>query len=183
MLWGNRTQEKWLWVIRNWFRRKERNIKREEVGSGKKSRLHSCSRESTLSLGVERKSDQSCTGCSAFLHFRHFPWLPLMAGHMTGTSVFFIPKYNLTEESRVSLFLASVQFSWVAQSCLTLWDPMNRSTLGLPVHHQLPEFTQTHVQWVGDGIQPSHPLSSPSSLHQKNLILVVGLQSHLRNES
>ena len=56
----------------------------------------------------------------------------------------------------------SVQFSSVTQSCLTLCDPMNRSTPGLPVHHQLPEFTQTHVHWVGDAIQPSHPLSSPS---------------------
>ena len=55
-----------------------------------------------------------------------------------------------------------VQFSSVAQSCLTLWDPMNCSTPGLPVHHQLPEFTQTHVHWVSDAIQPSHPLSSPS---------------------
>ena len=55
-----------------------------------------------------------------------------------------------------------VQFSSVAQSCLTLCDPMNRSTPGLPVHHQLPEFTQTHVHQVGDAIQPSHPLSSPS---------------------
>ena len=57
----------------------------------------------------------------------------------------------------------SVQFSSVAQSCLTLRDPMNHSTPGLPVHHQLPEFTQTHVNWVSDAIQPSHPLSSPSS--------------------
>ena len=55
-----------------------------------------------------------------------------------------------------------VQFSSVAQSCLTLCDPMNRSTPGLPVHHQLPEFTQTHIHRVGDAIQPSHPLSSPS---------------------
>ena len=55
-----------------------------------------------------------------------------------------------------------IQFSSVAQSCLTLWDPMNRSTPSLPVHHQLPEFTQTHVHRVGDSIQPSHPLSSPS---------------------
>ena len=55
-----------------------------------------------------------------------------------------------------------IQFSSVAQSCLTLCDPMNRSTPGLPVHHQLPEFTQTHVHRVSDAIQPSHPLSSPS---------------------
>ena len=54
------------------------------------------------------------------------------------------------------------QFSSVAQLCPTLCNPMNRSTPGLPVHHQLPEFTQTHVHWVGDAIQPSHPLVSPS---------------------
>ena len=57
-------------------------------------------------------------------------------------------------------YLPSVQFSSVAQSCLTLCDPMNRSTPGLPVHHQLLEFTQTHVHRVSDAIQPSHPLSS-----------------------
>ena len=56
----------------------------------------------------------------------------------------------------------SNQFSSVAQSCPTLWDPKNCSTPGLPVHHQLPESTQTHVRWVGDAIQPSPPLSSPS---------------------
>ena len=61
-----------------------------------------------------------------------------------------------------SSIFSSVQFSSVAQSCPTLCDPMNRSTPGLPVHHQLPEFTQTHVHPVGDAIQPSHPLSSPS---------------------
>ena len=55
-----------------------------------------------------------------------------------------------------------VQFSSVAQSCPTLCDRMNRSTPGLPVHHQLPEFTQTHVHQVSDAIQSSHPLSSPS---------------------
>ena len=55
-----------------------------------------------------------------------------------------------------------LQFSSVAQLCPTLCDPMNRSTPGLPVHHQLPEFTQIHVHRVGDTIQPSHPLSSPS---------------------
>ena len=67
---------------------------------------------------------------------------------------------------------ACYQFSSVAQLCPTLCDPMNCSTPGLPVHHQLPEFTQTHVHRVSDSIQPSHPLSSPSppafnlSLHQ-----------------
>ena len=55
-----------------------------------------------------------------------------------------------------------MQFNSVAQSCPILCDPMDCSTPGLPVHHQLPEFTQTHVHWVGDAIQPSHPLLSPS---------------------
>ena len=54
------------------------------------------------------------------------------------------------------------QIRSVTQLCPTLCDPMNRSTPGLPVHHQLPEFTQTHVHRVSDAIQPSHPLSSPS---------------------
>ena len=61
----------------------------------------------------------------------------------------------------LSLLSHSVQFSSVTQSSPTLCDPMNCSMPGLPVHHQLPEFTQTHVHRVGDAIQPSHPLSSP----------------------
>ena len=56
----------------------------------------------------------------------------------------------------------SLSVSAVAQLCPTLYNPMNRSTSGLPVHHQLPEFTHTHIHWVGDAIQPSHSLSSPS---------------------
>ena len=85
------------------------------------------------------------------------------------------------------------QFSSVAQSCPTLCDPMNCSMPGLPVHHQLLESTQTHVHWVGDAIQPSHPLSSPSppalnlsqhqslfqwvsSLHQVAKVLTFQLQ-------
>ena len=68
------------------------------------------------------------------------------------------PKQNKPKAKHPS----SVQFSSVTQSCLTLCDPMNHSMPGLPVHHQLPEFTRTHVHRVGDAIQPSHPLSSPS---------------------
>ena len=61
-----------------------------------------------------------------------------------------------------SRYMCSIQFSSVTQSCLTLCDPMNHSTPGLLVHHQLPELTQIHVLRVGDAIQPSHPLSYPS---------------------
>ena len=60
------------------------------------------------------------------------------------------------------MVLSSVQVSSVTQSCLTLCNPMDCSTPGLPFHHQLPEFTQAHVHWVGDAIQPSHSLSSSS---------------------
>ena len=62
----------------------------------------------------------------------------------------------------IKIIYTALQFSSVAQSCPTLCDPMNRSTPGLPVHHQLLEFTQIHVHRVGDAIQPSHPQSSPS---------------------
>ena len=68
----------------------------------------------------------------------------------------------IKKETILKWLSQGVQFSSVAQSCPTLCDPMNCSTPGLPVHHQLPEFTQTHVHWVGDAIQPFHPLSSPS---------------------
>ena len=60
------------------------------------------------------------------------------------------------------IIIILIQFSSVAQSCPTLCDPMNSSMPGLPVYHQLLESTQTHVGWIGDAIQPSHPLSSPS---------------------
>ena len=87
------------------------------------------------------------------------------------------------------------QIRSVAQSCRTLCDPMNRSMPGFPVHHQLPEFTQTHIHWVSDAIQPSHPLSSPflpapnfsqhqstfqwvNSSHQVAKVLEFQLQHH-----
>ena len=69
---------------------------------------------------------------------------------------------NEPKTKKLMVTRSSVQFSSITQSCLTLCDPMNRSTPGHPVHHQVPEFTQTHVHQVGDAIQPSHPLSSPS---------------------
>ena len=67
------------------------------------------------------------------------------------------------KELKKDLINPLVQFSSVAQSCPTLCNPMDCSMLGFPVHHELPELTQTHVHWVGDAIQLFHPLSSPSS--------------------
>ena len=86
-------------------------------------------------------------------------WENSMDGGAWCTIVHGIAK-NQTREWLKLCFYQSV--SSVAQLCLTLCNPMNRSMPGLPVHHQLPEFTQTHVHWVGDAIQPSHPLSSSS---------------------
>ena len=91
--------------------------------------------------------------CTLWLRVKHY-------------SVFWIYQFHDLLGSQIPMFpnivFACFQFSSVTQSCPTLCDPMNRSTPGLPVHHQLPEFTQTHVHQVGDAIQPSHPLSSPS---------------------
>ena len=78
------------------------------------------------------------------------------------THLFFDLYYHLCTCLIFQFNYKFLQFSSVAQSCLTLCDPMNCTMLGFPVHHQLPEFTQTHVHWVGDAIQPSHPLLSPS---------------------
>ena len=70
--------------------------------------------------------------------------------------------HHWQDGKKFTCYLSSVQFSSVAQSCPTLCDPMDHSMPGLPVHHQFPEFTQTHIHRVSDAIQPSHPLSSPS---------------------
>ena len=83
-----------------------------------------------------------------------------------GVSLFLLSKENLINKflhsTRSCHFISIQTFRSVAQPCPTLSDPMDCSTPGLPVYHQLPEFTQTHVRRVGDAIQPSHPLLSPS---------------------
>ena len=84
-------------------------------------------------------------------------WVDLLFGEVTPSVLARLSWGHLT-----FFHVDSFQFSSVAQSCPTLWDPMNRSTPGLPVQHQLLESTQTHAHLVGDAIQPSHPLSSPS---------------------
>ena len=103
---------------------------------------------------------------------------PMVVGNLiSGSSTFSKSSLNIWEfkvyillkpslenfEHYFARVYGSVQFSSVAQSCQTLCDPMYRSTPGLPVHYQLPEFSQTHVHQVSDAIQPSHPLLSPSS--------------------
>ena len=78
-------------------------------------------------------------------------------------------KKNLNQSKPFDSTIRSDQIRSVAQSCPTLCDPTNHSTPGLPVHHQLPEFTQTQVHRVSDAIQPSHPLLSPSPLAPQSL--------------
>ena len=94
-----------------------------------------------------------------FANLTHLPNPPLSLWHLClkNTQLLLIRHYKIQLP-----WSPQYQFSSVAQSCPTLCDPMNRSTPGHPVHHQLPESTQTHVHWVGDAIQPSHLLSSPS---------------------
>ena len=86
--------------------------------------------------------------CDYYSHHRHYTQMLSLS----------LPLYLLSQTS-ANLIL---QFSSVAQSCPTLCDPMNHSSPGLPVQHQLPECTQTNFHWISDAIQPSHPLSSPS---------------------
>ena len=74
-----------------------------------------------------------------------------------------------------------IQFSSVTQSCLILCNPMNRSMPGLPVHHQLPEFTQTHIHRVGDAIQPSHPLTKLKYAFVDFEFLVIRMCYKLQN--
>ena len=77
-------------------------------------------------------------------------------------SNYFLSFFFFLTELSVWIFCPFSSVHSVAQSCPTLLNPMDCSTPGLSVHHQIPRFTQTHVHWVGDAIQPSHPLSSPS---------------------
>ena len=90
-----------------------------------------------------------------WVSYKHSPITPPWLSH---------DSHVIDEKTATENFddLFKVQFSSVTQLCLTLCNPINCSMPGLPIHHQLPESTQTHVHWVGDTIQPSHPLSSPS---------------------
>ena len=94
----------------------------------------------------------------------HHQLLEFSQTHVHRVSDAIQPSHHLSwdKEENYNYWRSSVQFSSVAQSCLTLCDPMNYSMPGFHVHHQLPEPTQTHVHHVGDAIQPSYPLSSHS---------------------
>ena len=113
-----------------------------------------------LSDNMEDSMNSLCVCVHFRPHDRHCSKGPQKSGPTVATGVLSgITGYRTAVIERT---FSSVQFSSVTQSCPTLYDPMNRSTPGLPVHHQLPEYTQTHVHRVSDAIQPSYPLSSPS---------------------
>ena len=115
------------------------------------------------------------TKCSRFSYFVYFPMSPFCKPIKTDKNThpsFHWGRKNFKFASVpfiVKVMVRKTQFSSVTQSCLTLCNATDCSTPGFPVHHQLPQLVQTHVSWVGDAIQPSHPLLSPAlnlSLHQ-----------------
>ena len=109
------------------------------------------------------------------MHLCEKYYKPITAQYYIADCVGSVPRLTSLELQTYCTIQLGIQFSSVAQSCPTLCDPINHSTPGLPVHHQLPESTQTHLHCVSDAIQPSHPLSSPSpptlnlSQHQDHL--------------
>ena len=125
--------------------------------------FYSCYKYSSEDNSELVTSSTSCTENHSFQNWKSLEILRL--DRMKTDLTFYILDIYLWPSGVYSMNWGqeqSVQFSSVAQLCPTLCDPMNRSTPGLPVHHQLPEFTQTHVHRVSDAIQSSHPLSSPS---------------------
>ena len=91
----------------------------------------------------------------------YYYWVIIIFSLSIIINITLILKSLVSNTPKLEFQFSSVQYSSVAQSCPTLCEPMNCSTPGLPLHHQLPEFTQTHVHQLSDAIQPSHPLSSP----------------------
>ena len=134
--------------------------------SSPESQMHGNSLLSISTGSLIEVSNLACSKCSScFKPTTPVPF-PVFLTSLSNSSIY--PVASTQKPSSQIWFLSfsylshSVQFSSVAQSCPTLCDPMDCSTPGLPVHHQLLEFAQTQVHWVGDTIQPSHPLSAPS---------------------
>ena len=112
--------------------------------------------QGTLKSLLQHHSSKASTfRCSAFFTVQ------LSHPYMTTGKTISFTRLTLVDKITSLLFNMLSQFSSVAQSCPNPCDPMNCNMPGLPVHHQLPELTQTHIHQVGDAIQPSHPLSSP----------------------
>ena len=133
--------------------------------------LHAKSLQSYLTLSDPMDCSPPGSSVHGILQATLLEWVAIFSSRVssqprdrTCVSLCFLPWRvgSLPLASPGKSFRYSVQFSSVTQSCPTLCNPMNCSMPGLPVHHQLPEFTETHVHRIGDAIQASHPLSSPS---------------------
>ena len=116
-------------------------------------------RKRSLVLSIEYLHESGSLAVKGNEEYCFVHWLTGTCVNMYRNSKAF-PKF--IQATAASNILVSVQFSSVAQSCLTLCDPMDCSMPDFPVHHQLPELPQTHVHWAGDAIEPSHLLPSPS---------------------
>ena len=108
--------------------------------------------------GGSAGKESACNGGDLGL----IPGLGRSSGGWKGYPLKYSGLKNSMDYTVCNFHFTSVQFSSVVQSCPTLCQPMDCSTPGLPVYHQFPKLTQTHVHWVSDAIQPSHPLLSPS---------------------
>ena len=149
-----------------------------EASGGHPPRASRCSGLPTVEQGLQARQVQELWPWAQLLCSTRNPpdrgWNPRLQSwqadssplsHQGSPEIFIfatLTSFSYCIHTAVYHYKKTVQFSSVAQSCPTLCDPVNRSTPGLPVHHQLPEFTQTHVHPVRDAIQPSHPGSSPS---------------------
>ena len=121
---------------------------------------------SCLENSMDRRANVFCIG-TFLVHLVCTSWSFPFHQRTDDVYVWYMPigisRISLKKNSNFGMiYIKHFQFSSVAQSCLIVCDPMNRSTPGLPVHHQFPDFTQTHIHRVSDAIQPSHPLPSPS---------------------
>ena len=128
------------------------------------------SRQDLSQWGVNLKEQQNIGNTGYFPLCKSHLEILLLSSNLIINSVFVLKFFffpillclAVFQQYFLSKYISSIQFSSLAQSSPTLCNPMNHSMPGLPVHHQLPEFTQTHIHRVSDAIQPSHPLSSPS---------------------
>ena len=111
---------------------------------------------------LEKKPDLTFVKSKIIINFCRWVKMCCLPNCAPKLTDILLKQYQISLKCLDFLVEVSVQFSSVSHSCPTLCDSMNRSTPGLPVHHQLPEFTQTQIHRVSDAIQPSHPLSSSS---------------------
>ena len=115
--------------------------------------------------GIRKSASEECRlnwDGWCWIYWKGKIWATIWSGRVSPEDAWRLVGRGNRNYKDFEIVLSRFQFSSVSQWCLTLCNPMDCNTAGHPVHHQLPEFTQTHVHWVGVAIQPSHPLSSSS---------------------